>query len=241
LRNGDVVTALEIVSATGFEWRDLGPSDASMVYDLHRAASAAIGRPDLIRPDTRAFFEAVLRGAGRIFGVFDASGLLAYGVLQWDLPPEEDARASFGLLPGAPLAKLNGAAVRPGQWGSGLHEQLIARRVEAARAMGIDNLCATAAPGNTRSWENLFNQGFTIRALREQYGGLLRFLMYRDLGAVGLPEGADEGAWCDAEDYEAQRSCLASGCCGVSWRKATDGRREILYRMLPYRLSAATP
>jgi len=222
-----VVIASREAGAGALSWRALEPPDLEAVHDLHLAATEAVGRPDLIRPETRAFFAALLAGGGWICGVFDAQGLLAYGVLQWDLPAVEDLRPLFGLAVDAPFAKLAGASVRPGDWGSGLHEALIARRVEEARSRGLDHLYATSAPGNARSWENLLNQGFAVRALIEQYGGSLRFVVYRDI-ASPVPEIAD-GDWCDVADIAGQRRLIEAGRAGVARRRTADGRREIFW------------
>jgi hypothetical protein len=214
-------------------WRDLDSADASVVYDLHVAAVNQVGRPDLIRPETLEFFEDILSGKGRIFGTHDAQGLLAYGVLQWDLPPAEDLRPLLGLAPDAPFAKLAGAAVRPGEWGQGLQESSIARRVEAAAASGFAHLYATSAPGNWRSWTNLVSRGFSVRALIEQYGGSLRFILYRCLDDEGDSAGDGQKAediWCDANDVAAQKRCLDAHYVGMAWRSTGEERREICYR-----------
>lgn len=215
-------------SAPGREalsWRRLDPADLDAVHALHLAATSAVGRPDLIRPESRDFFAALLAGGGALCGAFDAAGLKAYGVLQWDLPPVEDLRPLFSLPPEAPLAKLAGASVRPGCWGGGLHETMIARRLEMAAARGLTNLYATSAPGNARSWENLMNRGFAVRALVEQYGNHLRFILYRTLAPpqpAGLP-----GSWCDVLDVIRQRRLIETGHVGVAWRRTADGGREI--------------
>lgn len=212
-------------------WRELAPADVAAVHVLHLAATEAVGRPDLIRPETREFFEALAAGGGWLCGVFDAAGLLAYGVLQWDLPPAENLRSMLSLAPDAPFAKLAGASVRPGRWGSGLHEELIARRVEQARRRGLVHLYATSAPGNARSWENLLDQGFAVRALVEQYGGHLRYVLHRDI-RVPAPQAAD-GAWCDVEDIAGQRRLLEFGFAGTGWRHTPRGGREICWRPRP--------
>lgn len=220
-------------------WRELEPDDLDAVYALHIAATDAVGAPSLIRPETRDFFEAILAGGGRIAGVFDTAGLLAYGVLQWDLPPVEDLRPLFGLPPDAPFAKLAGASVRPGMWGGGLHENMIARRIVMARDLGLTHLYATSAPGNARSWENLLNCGFEVRALIEQYGGNLRYVVYRGLvrdagrdaapGPAHDPARDEDGTWCDTDDAARQRQLVDMGMTGASWRRRDDGRREICW------------
>lgn len=208
-------------------WRLLRPADLEEVFALHRAATAAVARPDLIRPESRGFFAALLDGGGALCGAFDAAGLKAYGVLQWDLPAEEDLRPLLGLPPDAPFAKLAGASVRPGCWGSGLHEAMIGRRLAMAAARGLTHLYATSAPGNVRSWENLMNRGFGVRALVEQYGNHLRYILYRRTSGE-LPRAA-AGIWCDSVDMVVLRRLIAAGHVGVAWRRSADGGREICW------------
>lgn len=216
--------------------RALGPADLDAVLALHVDATAAVGRPDLIRPESREFFESLLAGGGWLAGVFDAQGLIAYGVLQWDLPPAENLRAQLGLAADAPFAKLAGASVRPGRWGSGLHEELIGIRVAEARRRGLEHLYATSAPGNARSWENLIDRGFAVRGLREQYGGHLRYLLYRTASApdgAAHPAAAAAPVWCDSADIEGQRRLLAQGLAGTAWRRTDNGGREICWQPIP--------
>ena len=210
-------------------WRVLGSGDLERIYDLHRRAAAAVGRPELIRPETPRFFKAILGGRGSITGVEDTDGLLAYGVLQWDLPPEEDLRELLDLPPDAPFAKLAGASVRPGSWGSGLHEALIAHRVADAAWCGLTELYATSAPGNVRSWTNLLNQGFGVRAVIEQYGGHLRYIVHRNTSAPAgsAAEAQADVIWCKAGATERERALLADNRVGVRWRTVAGGGREI--------------
>ncbi len=227
-------TAQQVASTDTVRWRNLDTQDACAVYGLHVAAIARVGQPDLIRPETPEFFARILAGGGRISGVFDSGGLLAYGVLQWDLPPVEDLRPVFGLAADAPFAKLAGAAVRPEAWGRGLQESSIAYRVQVAEASKLTHLYATSAPGNWRSWTNLLNQGFSVRALIEQYGNALRFILYRDLDAAASgAEAGEDGIWCDSADAAAQQHLLDTGHAGVAWRRIDEDRREIRYRAMP--------
>ena len=210
------------------EWRLLSPADLEAVHTLHLAATDAVGRPDLIRPESRAFFAALLEGGGSLCGTFDADGLKAYGVQQWDLPAAEAVRPLFGLPPDAPFAKLAGASVRPGCWGSGLHEAMIERRLAMAAEHRLTHLYATSAPGNARSWENLMNRGFAVRALVEQYGNHLRFILYRSLATP--PPAADRpGTWCDVGDAAGQQRLIAAGHVGVAWRRRADQGREVFW------------
>jgi hypothetical protein len=221
---------IEIKDAPGTKGRQvrLSVSDLDAVYRLHLAATGAVGRPELIKPESRDFFERILDGGGSIVGFVSGDALIAYGVLQFDLPPAEDARPLLGLGAGDRLAKLAGASVLPEAWGGGLHDELIHLRVDEARRAGIRHLYATSAPGNLRSWPNLIDAGFAVRAIIEKYGGHLRYILYRDL-AVAEPQDAN-GVWCAVEDIGRQRSLLEVGSVGTRWRRRADGGRDLFYR-----------
>ncbi|MGF7158908.1 hypothetical protein FHS85_000518 [Rhodoligotrophos appendicifer] len=207
-------------------WRVLGMEDVEAIYRLHIAATDAVGRPDFIRPETLEFFVKMLSGAGIIVGVHDLHGLLAYGVLQWDLSIEEDPRPALQLTEADSLAKLAGASVRPGTWGSGLHRRMIDWRREEARARGFRHLYATSAPGNERSWTNLIEEGLQIRSIRQQYGGHLRYVMATDL--EDTRPWSCQVSWCDVKDIAGQNTMLAQGLVGFAWENR-EGRRMICY------------
>lgn len=206
----------------------LGMRDLDAIYALHRAAIDAVGRPDLIKPESLDFFRRILSGGGRISGAYGPDGLLGYGVLQLDLPPSEDARPLLGLAAGDRLAKLAGASVLPHAWGAGIHDALIRLRIEEAERLGVVHLYATAAPGNARSWENLLDSGFGVRGLVQKYGGHLRYLLHRDLVADAATSAP--GVWCGADEIERQTGLTAAGWRGVGWRRREDGTRELWYR-----------
>lgn len=206
----------------------LSASDLDAIYALHLKATGAVGRPDLIKPETRDFFARILAGGGRVIGVLQGRTLIAYGVLQLDLPPSEDARPLLGLTPNDSLAKLAGASVLPEAWGAGIHDVLIEMRIEDARRAGITHLYATAAPGNSRSWENLLGAGFAVRAIIEKYGGHARYILHRDLSAGERAVG--DGVWCSASDVDGQRALIAAGHAGVRWRRHQNGARDLWYQ-----------
>ncbi len=218
----------ETLIAGPVSFAGLGTRDLDTVFALHRAAIDAVGRPDLIKPESLDFFQRILSGGGRIIGAFGEHGLVGYGVLQLDLPPSEDARLQLGLSSPDRLAKLAGASVLPHAWGEGIHDALIRLRVEEAQRLALGHLYATAAPGNARSWQNLLDAGFMVRGLIQKYGGHLRYLLYRDLASDAETTG--QGVWCGADEIERQLALAAAGWSGVRWRKRQDGTRELWYR-----------
>jgi hypothetical protein len=223
-----IALPVETMSVPETIFAALTPGDLDAIFSLHLEAIAAVGRPELVKPESKEFFERMLAGAGRVIGASRGGALIAYGVLQLDLPPSEDARPELALDSGDDLAKLAGASVHPSVWGKGLHDALIGRRIEEAGRLAIRHLYSTSAPGNARSWANLLDRGFCVRGIIEKYGGHLRYLLYRDLALTSGSSG--EGLWCDVADIARQRLLIANGFTGARWRTCEDGGREICYR-----------
>ncbi|WAP67626.1 GNAT family N-acetyltransferase [Jiella pelagia] len=219
---------IEAAAAPETRYAPLDGAHLDAVMQLHLAATGAVGRADLIKPENRDFFERILTGAGRMFGVWRGGAFVGYGVLQLDLPPSEDARPQLGLKATESLAKLAGACVLPEAWGHGIHDALIEIRVAEARRLGLDHLYATAAPGNARSWENLLAAGFSVCGLVEKYGGHQRYLLHRREGAPQRP--TDDGVWLGAEDTAGQVELIAKGWAAGQWRRRADGGRDLFYR-----------
>ncbi|NBC31561.1 MAG: hypothetical protein GVY13_02680 [Alphaproteobacteria bacterium] len=217
----------KFLRAMSLFWRELGPEDLTQIHSLHVTAAKALGRADLVRADSEEFFAAILAGNGRICGVVDGQGLAGYGLLQWGRAPVGEIRTALGLSDAMPFALLGGASVRPDLWGNGLHEGLIERRVILAREIGVNRLGTTSAPGNTRSWTNLMNRGFEIRALIEIYGGNLRYVLYRETDKPTLPNSG--GLWCPFGDIATQRHFLRGGLSGSAWRVTAEGDYEIAW------------
>ncbi|MBS7700864.1 MULTISPECIES: hypothetical protein [unclassified Chelatococcus] len=220
----------EAVPAAGnLSWRPLAVDDLDVIFALHLQAIDAMGDMALVKPETRAFFAGILAGGGRIVGAFDDKGLAAYGVLQLDLPPSEDARPVIGLDPSVKLAKFAGASVRPSDWGRRLHGALIDQRLEAARRADVAQVYATAAPGNARSWTNLLDAGFHIRALKRKYGGHWRYLVFRAVEKMPPRPVTEAAVWSAATDTGKAQTLLAEGHAGVAWRRRDDGGYDILF------------
>jgi hypothetical protein len=223
-----IALPVEAMSVPETTFAALAPGDLDAIFALHLEALAAVGRPELVKPESKDFFKRMLAGAGRVIGASRSGVLVAYGVLQLDLPPSEDARPLLALKSNDDLATLAGASVHPSAWGEGLHDAMIRHRIEAASGLSIRHLYSTSAPGNVRSWANLIDRGFSVRAIIEKYGGHLRYLLYRDLAPA--PASSGEGLWCDVADIARQRLLIANGFTGAAWRRRENGGREICYR-----------
>jgi len=194
-------------------WRGLRPDDFTAMWDLHRASLGNAG-PEVVKAETPEFLQGLLAGRGRVTGGFAGGELVAYGVLQLDLLPDDDPRAHLGYGRQHSIAKLAGAAVATAWRGAGLQRTLIAERIRLAGDTGL--LFATVAPGNPVSWSNLLASGFAVRAIELRYGGHARYLMLRERAPVhAAPDAAAAAETLAATGLPRQRELLAAGWRGV--------------------------
>ena len=199
-------------SLSALTWRQLRPVDLQAMYALHLASMQNLGA-EVVKPESRDFLASLLAGRGQVISAWAEDQLIAYGVLQHDLLPE-DALPDALCRPHTALRKLAGAAVAPAWRGQGLQRQLIARRVALAPAQAL--LFSTASPYNRPSWHNLLAQGFAIQALVYRYGGHARYLMLHLKGSESARPNTEFGTQVAADDLPAQEQLLAQGWTGIA-------------------------
>lgn len=201
--------------------RELGPGDIDAVEALHRLAIGPIARPEVVKPESRAYFESILAGRGHTVGLFD-DGLVAYGILQHEHTPKDGPHRLLNVDPARAVGRLAGASVHPNFRGQGLQKVLIAERVALAPADML--LFSTAAPVNVPSWSNLVAGGFPITGIELFFGGYARYVMVRD-GSVPDPEGQ---IVVDPLDTARQKTLFADGWRGYGRAKTEAGTAGLL-------------
>ena len=192
-------------------WFPLQPADLDAMHALHRRSIADLPA-QAVKPESREFLDSLLRGRGRVLGVWDGGVLVAYGVLQHDLLPDDNPRALLGLTPTQPLVKLAGAAVDARWRGQGLQRALIARRLDWC---GTQAVFATAGPSNPASWRSLLACGLLVHALERRYGGLVRYLLARVPGQR-FEWDATRVRTLDGDALDEQQRLLHQGWRGVA-------------------------
>ena len=196
--------------------RILSPADLDAVYGLHLGVMRGIEDSDLVRTEARGFFEALLGGTGQILGLFCAAELIAYGVLELEILPEEHPGSLLSLPEAARLAKLAGTSVRHEYRGNQLQLYLVEQRLLLARRLGYQHAFATSSPKNHFSWMNLVRGGLVIGGLRRMYGGFVRYVLHADLEKPFEPDPATL-VECRTNDAGRQELLTAAGYRGFSF------------------------
>lgn len=204
--------------------RLLEEADLPQVLELHALSLALADKPGLVKPDEPRFFAEHLAERGRVLGEFEDGRLIAYAVLGLPNPGGYNLGDDLGLAAEERprVAHLAGAAVHPERRGRGLQRRLTAERLALAERFGRAHVVSTVSPFNHVSWRNLTSHGLLVRRLIVKYGGHLRYVLHRQLGAAdGLDRARAESR--PLRDSEGQRRLLDGGWAGFALSQSTEG------------------
>ena len=205
-------------------WHDLEirfatVEDLDTVIAMHHAVLARTRHPGDFRQYSRAYLAARINAVGRILAIFADARLIAFGALSFPTSDETHCAQVLGFSEDQKQRTVELACANlASDWvGNGLHLALIGWRIEIARAQGYRHICATAAPTNGFSWNNLCLSRLQVRYLGPFYGGWLRYLLHRDLEQPADLD-LEQAVWIPITELERQRQALADGWLGFAYR-----------------------
>ncbi|MCC2471210.1 GNAT family N-acetyltransferase [Bacillus pacificus] len=138
-----------------------------------------------LQPLSLEEFQYILEGNGMMIGAFIKNELIAFRALL--VPPIDDEH--LGLDIGLPESELHRVIyqeisnVHPNCRGNGM-QKILATVImdELQKENGkYHYVCCTVAPFNIPSLKDKFSQGMEIAALKEKYGGSMRYVFVKEL------------------------------------------------------------
>ncbi|HDR3650892.1 TPA: GNAT family N-acetyltransferase [Bacillus cereus] len=178
-----------------------------------------------LQPLSQEEFQYILEGNGMMIGAFIENELIAFRAL---LVPPIDAE-HLGLDIGLPESELHRVIyqeisnVHPNCRGNGMQKILATVIMDKLQKEDskYDYVCCTVAPFNIPSLKDKFAQGMEIAALKEKYGGSLRYVFVKEL------RGDNERDWTDIKSVPmnnagGQQALLSEGYRGFEMEKV-DG------------------
>lgn len=201
-----------------FKVRKLEPEDLGLVLDAQKQVVAALHNQATLQPLTSEEFRYILEGNGLMIGAFVGDTLIAFRALLIPVMDEDHLGRDIGLaeaeLPKVIYQEISN--VLPAYRGNQLQKILASVIMEelGRSQHQFRYICCTVAPFNIPSLKDKFAQGMQIAALKEKYGGQLRYIFVKDL------ENADSSDWQETtfllmSDIEAQQEKLQKGWRGI--------------------------
>ncbi|WP_436865126.1 GNAT family N-acetyltransferase [Bacillus fungorum] len=178
-----------------------------------------------LQPLSQEEFQYILEGNGMMIGAFIENELIAFRALL--VPPIDDEH--LGLDIGLSESELHRVIyqeisnVHPNCRGNGMQKILANVIMDELQKEDskYDYVCCTVAPFNIPSLKDKFAQGMAIAALKEKYGGSLRYVFVKEL------REAKERDWTDVKsvpmsDANGQQALLSEGYRGYEMVKLNN-------------------
>jgi hypothetical protein len=159
---------------------------------------------------------------GRTFGAFCGQTLVGYASVAFPGGSERNLAYDLPHLAIEPetVAIYDGSAVHPDHRGRGLQTVLNDYRGKFASAAGYRHFMGTVSPMNPYSLVNHLRAGFFVKALALKYGGMMRYIIHRDLRNIRLrTSNVIDIAF---SDLERQKRALADGLWGSGLTKQAE-------------------
>lgn len=187
------------------------------ILALQQQVIATLTSESFLQPLSEKEFLYLLNGKGFMIGAYDKEHLIAFrAMLEPDLDEEhlgKDAGLPRSEWPLVLYSEVSN--VHPHFRGNNLQVvlgKIIMQKVDEQRFRYV---CATVAPFNIASLKDKFAHGMQIVALKVKYGGLLRYILMKDLANVVEPNGFTDSCQIPMADTEQQQQYLQEGWKGT--------------------------
>lgn len=205
--------------------RRLALTNMIEILSLQKSAIKVLTDAKTLQPLSREDYEWTLNGNGLILGVFVENQLIALRALMVPKIDEDHLGRDIGLSE-EKLEKViyqEISIVHPDFRGNKLQmtlASLIMKELHKEKH-AFQYVCCTVAPFNIPSLKDKLSQGMEIAALKEKYGGNLRYIFVKDL------KREKETPWLQVMpinmgDIQKQKEWLAQGWRGFQMEKRQD-------------------
>ncbi len=201
-----------------FTVSELSLENINEIIALQNTVINSLEKKETLQPLTKKEFQNILSGNGLMLGVFLEERLIGFRALLVPEIDEDHLGRDIGLseeeLPGVIYQEV-----------SIVHQKYRGNRLQQTLAILImqelmktdnsfTNICCTVAPFNIPSLKDKFAQGMEIAALKEKYGGMLRYVFVKEL-SEGRDKDWSEITRLKMDDTKAQQEMLAAGWRGI--------------------------
>ncbi|MFC5543379.1 GNAT family N-acetyltransferase [Ureibacillus suwonensis] len=193
------------------------------ILDLQQAVVDSLPDKQTLEPLSDEEFRFILEGNGLMIGVFIEDRLIAFRAL---LIPEMDDQGlgkDIGLTEEEDLKRVlyqEISNVHPDFRGYGLQKKMAQIIMKHIDMSNFDYVLATVMPYNIPSIKDKLHQGMYIAALKEKYGGKLRYIFFKPLHKK--PKLKKESVFISMGDIEGQKNLLHNGYIGVAIKEQGD-------------------
>jgi hypothetical protein len=209
-----------------YKVRRLSLNDMSEILVVQEEVAAQLTDKDSLAALSEEEFKYILSGNGLMLGVFVDNQLIAFRALLVPALDNEHLGWDIGLSEDD-LAKViyqEISCVLPTFRGNGLQKILAGIIMEELSTQNhpYRYICCTVAPFNIPSLKDKFAQGMHIAAVKEKYGGRLRYIFVLDLEENNENENRSN-IHVKMKDIDAQKLLFTQGKHCIAMEEKDDG------------------
>lgn len=215
-----------------FVVQPLTMEDLGRILEVQDQVVSHLNGKNTLQPLKEEEFQYILEGNGMMIGAFIDGKLIAFRALLVPVMDEEHLGLDIGLsdseLPKVIYQEISN--VLPDYRGNQLQKTLagLIMKELSKNDHGYRYVCCTVAPFNVPSLKDKFSQDMRIAALKEKYGGSLRYIFVKDLVEIIEPDWS-ESLFIPMGATEAQQLKLSEGWRGIRMEER-DGELWVEYK-----------
>jgi hypothetical protein len=220
-----------------FKVRKLYVEDLENILGVQEQVVQALENQAILQPLEEEDYLYILEGKGLIIGAYLNEKLIAFRALLIPTIDEDHLGRDIG-LPENELEKVlyqEISNVLPAFRGNQLQKILAGVIMEEVgkEKQPYRYICCTVAPFNIPSLKDKFAQGMKIAALKEKYGGNLRYIFVKDLEENEDKEAPiQENIRMKMGDTEGQKRIISQGWQGIRMEEEERGTYCVVYEPL---------
>lgn len=214
-----------------YEVRKLVLEDLTDILQVQEQVVHHLTDKGVLQPLTKEEFQYILEGNGLMIGAFVGEELIAFRALLAPPIDEEHLGRDFGMMEYelSEVIYQEISNVLPAYRGNKLQQTLATLIMKELNKQESPYryVCCTVAPFNIPSLKDKFAQGMEIVALKEKYGGQLRYIFVKELSEV------DASPWQEIQiiemnDIASQQGIIANGWRGFKMEEQ-EGKQLVFY------------
>jgi len=208
---------------TPYTIRILHLDDLDEVLSIQEEVVAVLENESVLATLSIEEFQYILSGNGMLIGVFVDESLIAFRAT---LVPGEDEE-HLGLDIGLDSSELSQviyqeiSSVSPKYRGHGLQQVMAKVLMSQLMESDFTYVCATVAPFNIPSLKDKFSQRMEVAAMKEKYGGKLRYVFVKNLKENG--KVYEDELLIPMNDTAKQQKALLDGWRGTNLIEDSNG------------------
>lgn len=206
--------------------RFLDEDDLQEIIKLQEIVLNNLNDHELYHPASKELLQEYLRRHRSAIGVEIDESLVGFSCIHMPGGNEQNLGRDIGMSPEdlEKAANIQFTFVHPDYRGNAFQMKLIKHLLDIIKDLGYCHALCTVSPKNFHSLRNMFQNDLLIKEITTKYGGLLRYILYKNINISSHPTWQDV-ITIESSDIEGQKKLLNEDYLGFN---ASKGSNEIL-------------